>query len=265
MYQTDVSYLSQAKRNSLGREASIQYPMRRIQQPKRRLGSCCGLFSFRRRTRICQYVLSILLVIPRHEVKFQPTGHDSSITVVYPGPTPAIFTVKMNSLPFVTLTWTAEDTLVAAGHDCHPVLFQADNSGWKAVGSLDDVTGSSKNTSGFSSPATPSFPGRSSTPVGRLNNEAFNRFRNADTRGTSGSASAIQAGLGGSGPGGASDGELLTVHQNTITSVRPYDYNHDGTVAKVSTTGVDGKLVIWAVSATPGSLAGKLGNMHLRH
>jgi len=203
-----------------------------------------------------------------HSVGFSPSGdvlafasHDSCVTIVYPGPTPTIFTVKMNSLPYVTLTWTAEDTLVAAGHDCHPMLFQADASGWKAVGSLDDVTGSSRSASGFSSPATPSFPGRSSTPVGRLNNEAFNRFRNADTRGTSGSA-ALQAGLGGaSGP----DGELLTVHQNTITSVRPYDYAPDGTVAKVTTTGVDGKLVVWAVSATPGSLAGKLGNVHLRH
>lgn len=185
------------------------------------------------------------------------------MTVVYPGPTPSIFVIKVSSLPLVTLTWTAEDTLVAAGHDCHPMLFQADNTGWKLVGSLDDVSGSSKSASGFSSPATPSFPGRTSTPVGRLNNEAFNRFRNADTRGTSGSASAIQAALGGGGAG--SDGELLTVHQNTITSVRPYDYNQDGTVAKVSTTGVDGKLVVWAVSANPGSLAGKLGNIHLRH
>ena len=55
----------------------------------------------------------------------------------------------------------------------------------------------------------------------------------------------------------------MTVHQNTITSVRPYEYGNDGSVVRVSTTGVDGKLVLWNVSAV-GGLANKLGGMRLR-
>lgn len=57
------------------------------------------------------------------------------------------------------------------------------------------------------------------------------------------------------------------MHQNTITSVRVYDGSPDN-VTRVSTSGVDGKLVIWDVSAvTPigaTGLAGKLGKMQLR-
>ena len=108
-------------------------------------------------------------------------GHDSSITIVYPAG-PAVITVKQATLPYVSLTWTSEDSLVAAGHDCQPVLFQGTEGGWKAVGSLDDTT--APKSSGV---------GRAS-PVGRLNSAAFNTFRNADMRGQSSSP-----GLPGSG------------------------------------------------------------------
>lgn len=67
--------------------------------------------------------------------------------------------------------------------------------------------------------------------------------------------------MGGATGGGAS--ELLTVHQNTITSVRPYEIGPNGTATKVSTSGVDGRLVLWPVSAAAG-LAPKLASIHLR-
>jgi actin related protein 2/3 complex subunit 1A/1B len=47
------------------------------------------------------------------------------------------------------------------------------------------------------------------------------------------------------------DTELFTVHQNTITNVRPYE-GAPGGVTRVSTSGVDGKLVIWNVNAVSG-------------
>ena len=111
------------------------------------------------------------------------------------------------------------------------------------MGSLDDTT----------APKSASVRG---SAVGRLNSAAFNTFRNADSRGIS------------SGPDEGSGGsELFTVHQNTITNIRPYD-GVPGAVSRVSTSGVDGKLVVWDVSAiTPVSvagLAGKVGGMHLR-
>jgi len=68
---------------------------------------------------------------------------------------------------------------------------------------------------------------------------------------------------GASGSSGVTGGELMTVHQNTITSVRPYEWAQNGNVTKVSTTGVDGKLVIWSVSAAAG-LVPKLAGIHLR-
>lgn len=173
-------------------------------------------------------------------------GHDSTISIVYPqGPT--IFTVRTTSLPYVTLTWTAEDALIAAGHDCQPVSFQGNQSGWKAVGSLDDFSLSKSATS------TPSR----GAAVGRLNSTAFNTFRDADTRGTRNAPSGSTLG------GGGNDTELTTIHQNTITNIRSYEYNNDGTVSKVSTGGVDGRLVIWSVSNV-GALGSRLGGMKLR-
>jgi actin related protein 2/3 complex, subunit 1A/1B len=56
------------------------------------------------------------------------------------------------------------------------------------------------------------------------------------------------------------------VHQNTITSVRPYE-TKGGHVTRVSTSGVDGKLVIWSVNKPvggAGALTGRVGGMHLR-
>jgi actin related protein 2/3 complex subunit 1A/1B len=153
---------------------------------------------------------------------------------VYPGG-PTVYTIRSNSLPYMSLTWSSEDTIVAAGHDCQPMLFSGGPSGWQAAGSLDDTTApkSSVGTRG----------GLGSSPVGRLNSAAFNTFRNADSRG-----------LGSSSGGGtplATDTELFTVHQNTITDVRPYE-GAPGAVSRVSTSGVDGKLVIWNVNAVSG-------------
>ena len=87
-----------------------------------------------------------------------------------------------------------------------------------------------------------------------MNSAAFNTFKNADSRGIS---------SGGAG-GGSSQGEseLFTVHQNTITSVRPYE-GRGGAISKVTTTGVDGKLVIWNVGSIT-ALTAKLGSTHLR-
>lgn len=167
------------------------------------------------------------------------TGHDSSISIVYPGG-PTIYNIRISSLPFVTLTWTAEDTIVAAGHDCQPVVFSGSEGGWQGVGSLDDST-----TAKATSPRS-GFGGNSS--VGRLNSTAFSTFRDADTRGHTGSSATL-------------DTKLLTVHQNTITSVRPYE-SKGGRVVKVSTSGVDGNLVIWDADNVS-AVTGRMGGMRM--
>ena len=171
-------------------------------------------------------------------------GHDSSISIVYPGQT--VITVKGTTLPYVSLTWTSEDALVAAGHDCQPVLFQGSAQGWRSVGSLDDTT--APKSSGASARAS---------PVGRLNSAAFNTFRDADIRGRSASP-----GLPGGGGAASDSPELPTVHQNTITSVRAYE-GQRGNVTKVSTSGVDGNLVIWSVSVPSSGLAGRFAGLRV--
>ena len=166
-------------------------------------------------------------------------GHDSSITIVYPAG-PAVYTIKASTLPYVALTWTSEDSIVAAGHDCQPVLFQGSENGWAAAGSLDDVSAAKAGASRLGN-----------TPVGRLNSAAFNTFRNFDSRGQGASADGASS----------NESELMTVHQNTITSVRPYEGAPEH-ITKVSTSGLDGKLVIWNVSAV-GGLAGRMGGLHM--
>ncbi|KAJ1306830.1 hypothetical protein OPQ81_007815 [Rhizoctonia solani] len=175
-------------------------------------------------------------------------SHDSTITIV--NPQVGAQTIRISTLPYVTLIFTSESSLVAAGHDCQPVLFSDNGSGWALAGSLDDIT-TAKTPAGS----------RGASAVGRLNNEAFNRFKNADSRGASGPPPIPGSSASTSGAGG----ELLTVHQNTITSVRAYD-GEPGNVTRVSTSGKDGQLVIWDVAVKTGAsgagvvgLTGRLG------
>jgi actin related protein 2/3 complex subunit 1A/1B len=190
-----------------------------------------------------------------HAVGFSPSGdvlafasHDSTVNIVYPSQ--GVQTIRLSSLPFVTLTWTAENALVAAGHDCLPVVISGSGPGdWGVTGALDDASG---GKAGGSS-------GIKNSPVGRLNSAAFNTFKNAAERG--------QGQLvGGAAGATAAPGEtvLQTIHQNTITSVRAYS-GELGAVSHVSTTGVDGKLVVWDVSSvSTGGLIGKLAGLVLR-
>ncbi|CAD6885519.1 unnamed protein product [Tilletia laevis] len=244
-----------------------------------------------------------------HGVAFSPSGdvlayvgHDSSLTIIYPSgpdsPPHAIHSIRSPTLPHVTLAFTSENSIVAAGHDCQPVLFEGDlSSGWRLSKSLDSASAAAAKPA--PPPPPPGKPaslagGGAGAGVGRLNNEAFNRFRTADARGSSSSSSTSSSaaaysspltptasGAGvttptGSSGGGAknnttaaslgaltgsnigADGELHTTHQNTITSVRLLS---NAPRATVSTTAVDGRLCVWNVPAglgapAPGSIAG---------
>lgn len=95
--------------------------------------------------------------------------------------------------------------------------------------------------------------------VGRLNNEAFNRFKAADSRGQTGPPVPGQK-PSSAGIAVGADGLLLTVHQNSITWIQPYEWSSNGDVSKVSTAGRDGKLVIWPVVGKSAGGAGGLAN-----
>ena len=195
-----------------------------------------------------------------HGVAFSPSGdalafvgHDASLTVVYPSapeaPPQAMHVVELPNLPYVTLVFISEHALIAAGHDCQPMVFEGTaEQGWRLTRSLDAAgTAASKPRP---PPPPPKASSLSSSGVGRLNNEAFNRFRAADTRGASAAPppddeESVSRGLGAvAGASIADDGELHTTHQNTITEVRIYSGTPEN-VASVSTSGADGRLCVF--------------------
>lgn len=72
---------------------------------------------------------------------FSPSGdalafvsHDSSVTIAYPAgpdePPRAVISVRTPLLPFLSVLWINESEIVAAGHDCQPVLFHGSDQGW---------------------------------------------------------------------------------------------------------------------------------------
>ncbi|KAJ4421397.1 ARP2/3 actin-organizing complex subunit Sop2 [Gnomoniopsis sp. IMI 355080] len=132
-----------------------------------------------------------------HSVAFSPSGdalafasHDSSITVVYPSapeqPPKAVISVTTQLLPFMSLFWSNETEIIAAGYDCEAFRFQGGETGWQLAGTLE-----SKARPGLSDAREDS---------------ALNMFRQMDLKGKV-----------------KDDTKLSTVHQNTITTIRPYE------------------------------------------
>ncbi|KAJ9269687.1 hypothetical protein DTO212C5_4298 [Paecilomyces variotii] len=155
-----------------------------------------------------------------HGVSFSPSGdalafvsHDSSVTVVYPSapeqPPRAMLNVTTRLLPFNSLIWNGENEIIAAGHDCEAFRFRGNESGWELVGSVE----------------TKKRPGAG----GAREESALNMFRQMDLKGQT-----------------QDDTQLQTVHQNTISTIRVYE-EAGGVVRKFSTSGVDGRVVIWSI------------------
>ena len=65
--------------------------------------------------------------------------------------------------------------------------------------------------------------------MGRSEDSALNMFRQMDLKGST-----------------KNDTKLTTVHQNTVNTVRVYQ-GEPGRVSKFSTSGVDGRVVLWNV------------------
>jgi len=154
-----------------------------------------------------------------HGCAFSPSGdalaftaHDSSITVVYPSgpdqPPNAVISVSTQLLPFMSLIWSSESEIIAAGYDCEAYRLRGNEQGWEIVGSLE-----SKARPGLGN-------GREES--------ALNMFRQMDLKGKV-----------------KDDTQLTTIHQNSISTVRVYE-TAGGSVKKFSTSGVDGRVVVWS-------------------
>ncbi|KAL1955040.1 hypothetical protein VTO42DRAFT_331 [Malbranchea cinnamomea] len=152
-----------------------------------------------------------------HSCAFSPSGnalaftcHDSSVTVVYPSapeqPPRAMVNISTRLLPFTSLIWKSENEIIAAGHDCEPYRLAGDESGWQITGSVE--------TKGRGAGAT-------------REESALHMFRQMDLKGVT-----------------KDDSQLQTIHQNTINTLRVYQ-EAGGTVHKFSSSGVDGRVVVW--------------------
>jgi actin related protein 2/3 complex, subunit 1A/1B len=71
-----------------------------------------------------------------HSVAFSPSGnsiaycaHDSAVYIAN-GPSQPVQVVHTTLLPFVSLYWASEHTIVTAGHDCSPFLVLNQGSRW---------------------------------------------------------------------------------------------------------------------------------------
>ncbi|KAL2255877.1 hypothetical protein VTK26DRAFT_2553 [Humicola hyalothermophila] len=155
-----------------------------------------------------------------HSVSFSPSGdalayaaHDSSITVVYPSapeqPPKAVITVNTQLLPFMSLIWNGEAEIIAAGYDCEAFRFRGGIDGWQLTGAVE-----AKGRPGMGD---------------QREESALNMFRQMDLKGKA-----------------KDDTQLKTVHQNTITMLRPFE-GSGGALRKFSSSGVDGRVVIWSV------------------
>ena len=158
-----------------------------------------------------------------HGVGFSPGGdalafvsHDSAVTVVYPSgpdqPPKAVISIATQLLPFADLLWVSESEIVCAGYDCEVYRFSGDSSGWQLTGSLEAAKGGR--------------PG-----MEQREESALNMFKSMDLKGRG---------------GGSEDTKLRTVHQNTINTIRSYQEGGSN-VSKISTGGVDGRVVVWSV------------------
>merc|ERR1712080_235627 len=61
-------------------------------------------------------------------------GHDSSISVVDAGNGMAVNKLRTSLLPMLTVIWVSPNTILAAGHDCVPIVFNLDQTGQLSVG-----------------------------------------------------------------------------------------------------------------------------------
>ncbi|KAL0278435.1 UNVERIFIED_CONTAM: hypothetical protein PYX00_000258 [Menopon gallinae] len=116
----------------------------------------------------------------------------------------SVYKHKTEHLPFKCCEWVGRNTIVAAGHGCCPMLYNVDSN--NKITFLAKLDMSQKKEAGGIS--------------------AMRKFQSLDRQ------ARIEN----------SDTTLETIHQNTITALRPFSST------KISTSGLDGQLVIWDLS-----------------
>jgi len=153
-----------------------------------------------------------------HSVKWSQSGNqlafcsnDSTVTFVdvTDGAPGVVQTVKLNALPCVDIIWISETSLIGVGFDCNPFLFVNQGGTWSFSKKMDEkkAAGAAGGGSGVRS--------------------AFSKFQAKVDVGQDSNVTTLD-----------------TKHQNAITNIQPLG-PPGGQVRECSTTGLDGRLVVW--------------------
>ena len=125
--------------------------------------------------------------------------------------------LKTDHLPLLSCVWISPDSIVAAGHGCTPLVFKVDGSGEVAfVSKLEDKKGDASEK--------------------KFSARAF--FDSRDKRGNE-----------------STDTVLNTTHQNQISCIQ-IQSGGKNRADKISTSGGDGKVVVWDLRTLEKQIAG---------
>jgi len=152
-----------------------------------------------------------------HSVRWSPSGnrfafvaHDSTVSFVdLSGGGPGnIQTVRLAFLPLSDIIFTNENTAVACGHDCSPLVLACTSNQWAFSNLIQMKKDPVEQKTGGTK-------------------QAFELFKNKVEVGAN---TNVQT--------------LSTLHQNCITCIAPFELKGKD-VSKFSTSALDGKLVMW--------------------
>jgi actin related protein 2/3 complex subunit 1A/1B len=143
-------------------------------------------------------------------------GHDSSVSIVDAANNQQLSTVKTDFLPFMSVCWITDSSVVAAGFDCCPMLYTYSGSSVNFVSKLDDSSKQQQH--------------------GRIS--AMQRFKAMDLKADD-----------------ATETSLGAIHQNTITQLSVHS-GTKSKCTRFATSGVDGQLIVWDVKTLESSVAG---------
>ncbi|KAJ6636474.1 Actin-related protein 2/3 complex subunit 1A-A [Pseudolycoriella hygida] len=138
-------------------------------------------------------------------------AHDSTINVADASNKNESFKLKTQFLPFLSCYWISSSTIVVAGHSCIPVIYSVDENNKITMKCKLDAERKKESTS-FS---------------------AMKIFKTMDRSLCTES----------------DDMNLNSIHQNAITCIGIYDGDVNIGVKKISTSGIDGQIVIWDISS----------------
>lgn len=159
-----------------------------------------------------------------HSVSFSPSGnkicwvsHDSTINVADPTKSNAVIRLLTEYLPFLSCIWITENSVVAAGHSCIPTVYVLTGNDQLMFSAKLDAS-EKKEMGGMS---------------------AMRKFQNLDKQSRSESI----------------DTNLNSIHQNAISCICLYKGTKDK-VTSISTSGLDGQLVLWDLVSLEKSIQG---------